>query len=183
VTLLADSDLLEALDDGRLTLVCCFVAVIQPASIDLHLDASFRAFIPHGETHQDPERPVDITRAVTASVDRPFVLHPGEFALGATLEVIGLADDLAARLEGRSSMGRLGLVVHSTAGFIDPGFRGQVTLELANLSPLPILLRPGLSVAQLCVIELSAPAVRPYGTPSLGSRYQGQRGPTASRAR
>lgn len=181
--LLADVDIIRAVSDGRLGIEPLNrVGQLQPASVDLHLGADFLVFVPHGETHIDPEQPVEVNRHVRKSREDPFVLHPGEFALGATRETVTLGADLAARLEGRSSMGRLGLVVHSTAGFIDPGFSGQITLELANLSPLPILLRPGLSVAQLCLVPLSSPAAYPYGHPDLGSKYQGQRGPVASRA-
>src|SRR5699024_2416381 len=112
----------------------------------------------------------------------PFVLHPGEFVLGATLERVELPDDLAGRLEGKSSLGRLGLLTHSTAGFIDPGFGGHITLELSNVANLPITLWPGMKIGQLCLFRLSSPAEAPYGSASTGSKYQGQRGPTASKA-
>lgn len=178
--LLSDYDIFIAIDAGQLDIDPLEAAQVQPASVDLRLGDRFRTFDPFYETHIDPASPVDITTEVVATTDRPFVLHPGEFALAATTEVVTLDETLAARIEGRSSMGRLGLVVHSTAGFIDPGFSGTITLELANLAPLPIQLRPGLSVAQLCVVPLSSPATRPYGSDGLGSKYQGQRGPTPS---
>lgn len=179
--LLSDRDIFNAIVvDGALDIEPFEASQLQPASIDLRLGTRFRTFAPHSETHIDPANLVDITTEVVATTARPFVLHPGEFALAATAEVVTLNDTLAARIEGRSSMGRLGLIVHSTAGFIDPGFSGTITLELANLAPLPIQLRPGLSVAQLCVVPLSSPAARPYGSDGLGSKYQGQRGPTPS---
>lgn len=181
--LLSDRDIRAALNDGRLRVSPLGERAIQPASIDVRLDHRFRVFHNARRTHIDPRRPQDdLTVLVEARDDQPFVLHPGEFALGCTLETVTLPADLAARLEGKSSLGRLGLLVHSTAGFIDPGFTGSVTLELSNVSTLPIMLWPGLRIGQLCVFRLSSPAERPYGTPSLGSRYQGQDGPTVSRA-
>lgn len=123
-----------------------------------------------------------MTRLVEPDEGEPFILHPGEFVLAATLEAITLPDDIASRLEGKSSLGRLGLVTHSTAGFIDPGFSGHVTLELSNLATLPIKLWPGMKIGQLCMFRLTSPAQRPYGSTEYGSRYQGQRGPTASRS-
>lgn len=157
--------------------------MIQPASIDVRLDAFFRLFDNHRYSVIDPaaEQP-GLTRLVDATSDKPFVLHPGEFVLGATLEQITLPDDIAARLEGKSSLGRLGLLTHSTAGFIDPGFSGHVTLELSNTATMPILLYPGMKIGQLCFFRLTSPAAAPYGSGAKGSRYQGQRGPTASRS-
>ncbi len=122
-----------------------------------------------------------MTKEVEATPDDPFILHPGEFVLGATAEVIGLADDIVARLEGKSSLGRIGLLIHSTAGFIDPGFNGQVTLELSNVANLPIAIYPGMKIGQVSFYQLSTPAENPYGSAGAGSKYQGQRGPTASR--
>jgi dCTP deaminase len=156
---------------------------VQPASIDVRLDRYFRVFANHRYTHIDPALEQDeLTELVEPKGDDAFVLHPGEFVLGSTLEVISLADDLAARLEGRSSYGRLGLLTHSTAGFIDPGFSGHVTLELSNVANLPITLWPGMKIGQVCVFALSSPAEHPYGSAVYGSRYQGQRGPTPSRS-
>ena len=159
--LLSDRDINAGLDSGRIQLDPLDRDLIQPASIDVRLDRLF---------HQ-----------VDVGPDRPFVLHPGEFVLGATYELVTLGDDIAARLEGKSSLGRLGLLTHSTAGFIDPGFSGHVTLELSNTATMPILLYPGMKIGQLCFFNLSSPAEHPYGSSGLGSHYQGQRGPTPSR--
>ena len=181
--LLSDHDLHAAIVSGRLGITPYDEAMLQPASIDVRLDRSFRVFNGHNHTHIDPamEQP-DLTRLVEPAADEPFVLHPGEFVLASTYERVSLADDLAARLEGKSSLGRLGLVTHSTAGFIDPGFEGHVTLELSNLATLPIKLWPGMKIGQLAVFALSSPSESPYGSTARGSRYQGQRGPTASRS-
>jgi dCTP deaminase len=157
--------------------------MIQPSSIDVRLDKFFRVFDNHKYPHIDPASDQsDLTRQVEVAADETFVLHPGEFVLGSTYEVVGLPDDIAARLEGKSSLGRLGLLTHSTAGFIDPGFSGHVTLELANVATLPIKLYPGMKIGQLCFFRLSSPADHPYGSEKYGSRYQGQRGPTPSRS-
>jgi dCTP deaminase len=157
--------------------------MVQPSSVDVRLDRFFRLFDNHKYQHIDPslDQP-DLTRLVEVDATEPFVLHPGEFVLGATYEVITLPDDIAARLEGKSSLGRLGLLTHSTACFIDPGFSGHVTLELSNVATLPITLWPGMKIGQLCFFRLSSPAEHPYGSDKYGSRYQGQRGPTASRS-
>jgi dCTP deaminase len=156
---------------------------MQPSSVDLRLDRLFRTFANHRYTHIDPStQQDDLTVMVEVQDDDPFVLHPGEFVLGSTYEVITLPDDIAGRLEGKSSLGRLGLLTHSTAGFIDPGFSGHVTLELSNVANLPITLWPGMKVGQLCLFRLSSPAEHPYGSAIYGSRYQGQRGPTPSRS-
>jgi dCTP deaminase len=181
--LLSDRDLRAALDAGRLTLDPLDPAMVQPASIDVRLDRYFRVFANHRYTHIDPmQEQDDLTELIEPAGEEPFVLHPGEFVLGSTLEVIGLADDLASRLEGKSSLGRLGLLTHSTAGFIDPGFNGHVTLELSNVANLPIKLYPGMKIGQICVFQLSSAAEHPYGSSVYGSRYQGQRGPTPSRS-
>jgi dCTP deaminase len=157
--------------------------MIQPSSIDVRLDKFFRVFDNHKYASIDPsiEQP-DLTRLVEVDGDKPFVLHPGEFVLGSTFESVSLPDDIAARLEGKSSLGRLGLLTHSTAGFIDPGFEGNVTLELSNTATLPINLWPGMKIGQLCFFQLSSPAEHPYGSSAYGSRYRGQRGPTASKS-
>jgi dCTP deaminase len=181
--LLSDRDLLKAIDEGRLGLDPWEPELIQPSSVDVRLDRWFRVFNNLKYTHIDPAKQQDdLTSLVETEPDQPFVLHPGEFVLGSTLEVVSLADDVAARLEGKSSLGRLGLVTHSTAGFIDPGFSGHVTLELSNLANLPITLWPGMKIGQICVFGLSSPAEHPYGSTKYGSRYQGQRGPTPSRS-
>ncbi|MFI7706603.1 dCTP deaminase [Nonomuraea sp. NPDC049480] len=181
--LLSDRDILAELDAGRLMLDPFHRDMIQPSSIDVRLDRFFRVFENHRYPHIDPavEQP-DLTRMVEPDGDEPFILHPGEFVLASTYEVITLPDDLASRLEGKSSLGRLGLLTHSTAGFIDPGFSGHVTLELSNVATLPIKLWPGMKIGQLCVFKLSSPAEHPYGSAKYGSRYQGQRGPTPSRS-
>jgi dCTP deaminase len=181
--LLSDRDILAEIDAGRLLLDPFDRDMIQPSSIDVRLDRFFRVFENHRYPHIDPsvEQP-DLTRVVEPHGDEPFILHPGEFVLASTYEVITLPDDLASRLEGKSSLGRLGLLTHSTAGFIDPGFSGHVTLELSNVATLPIKLWPGMKIGQLCVFKLSSPAEHPYGSDKYGSRYQGQRGPTPSRS-
>jgi dCTP deaminase len=181
--LLSDRDLIDELKAGTLLLEPFDPALVQPSSIDVRLDRFFRVFNNHLYTHIDPaEQQDDLTAMVEVADGQPFVLHPGEFVLASTLEVITLGDQLAGRLEGKSSLGRLGLLSHSTAGFIDPGFSGHVTLELSNVANLPIRLWPGMKIGQLCIFRLSSPAEHPYGTEVYGSRYQGQRGPTASRS-
>lgn len=180
--LLSDRDFKLEIDTGRIKIDPYDPALIQPASIDVRLDRYFRVFDNHKYPHIDPavEQP-DLTRLVEVGADEVFVLHPGEFVLASTLEQITLPTDLASRLEGKSSLGRLGLLTHSTAGFIDPGFSGHVTLELSNMATLPIKLYPGMRIGQLCMFRLSSPSTHPYGAKVYGSRYQGQRGPTASR--
>lgn len=183
LVLLSDRDIRAQIDAGRVTLEPYDPAMIQPASIDVRLDRWFRLFDNHRYPVIDPAQDQsELTRLVEVPADEPFVLHPGEFALGATHELVTLPDDVAARLEGKSSLGRLGLLTHSTAGFIDPGFTGHVTLELSNTATLPITLWPGMKIGQLCFFQLSSPAEHPYGSGAQGSRYQGQRGPTASRS-
>ncbi len=181
--LLSDRDLKAAIDDGRLVIDPYEPAMVQPSSIDVRLDRYFRVFENHRYPHIDPaEQQDELTRMVETAAGEPFILHPGEFVLGSTYETITLADDIASRLEGKSSLGRLGLLTHSTAGFIDPGFSGHVTLELSNVATLPIKLWPGMKIGQVCVIKLSSPAEHPYGSAIYGSRYQGQRGPTPSKS-
>jgi dCTP deaminase len=181
--LLSDRDLLSALKAGSLRLDPFEPTLVQPSSIDVRLDRLFEIFNNHLYTHIDPAvRQDDLTSRVEVAHGEPFVLHPGEFVLASTLEVVTLGGDLAARIEGKSSLGRLGLLTHSTAGFIDPGFSGHVTLELSNVATLPIRLWPGMKIGQLCIFRLSSPAEHPYGSARYGSRYQGQRGPTASRS-
>jgi len=181
--LLSDRDIKLELDAGRIGLDPYDPTLIQPSSIDVRLDRLFRLFDNHKYPFIDPaEDQPELTRLVEARADEPFILHPGEFVLGSTYEFVRLPDDVAARLEGKSSLGRLGLLTHSTAGFIDPGFTGHVTLELSNVATLPIKLWPGMKIGQLCFFRLSSPADHPYGSGEYGSRYQGQRGPTASRS-
>lgn len=181
--LLSDRDIKAEISAGRVHVEPYDEAMIQPSSIDVRLDRWFRVFENHKYPHIDPSiEQEDLTRLVETEGDEPFILHPGEFVLGSTYEVVTLPDDVAGRLEGKSSLGRLGLLTHSTAGFIDPGFSGHVTLELSNVATLPITLYPGMKIGQLCLFRLSSPAEYPYGSEKYGSRYQGQRGPTPSRS-
>lgn len=181
--LLSDEHLRQAIVAGRLGLSPYDEAMLQPASIDVRLDSRFRVFENHRYAYIDPALEQEgLTRLAEPVDGEPFVLHPGEFVLASTFERVTLPEDLAGRLEGKSSLGRLGLVTHSTAGFIDPGFDGHITLELSNVATLPLLLWPGMKVGQLCVFQMTGPAEHPYGSAVRGSRYQGQRGPTASRS-
>ncbi|RJQ68180.1 dCTP deaminase [Pseudonocardiaceae bacterium YIM PH 21723] len=181
--LLSDQDLRKEIESGALTLEPFEPTLVQPSSIDVRLDRFFRVFDNSRYTHIDPSIQQDELTSLREIPDgEPFVLHPGEFVLGSTYERVTLPDDLAGRLEGKSSLGRLGLLTHSTAGFIDPGFTGHITLELSNVANLPITLWPGMKIGQLCLFRLSSPAEHPYGSKQAGSRYQGQRGPTPSRA-
>jgi dCTP deaminase len=181
--LLSDRDIRAELKSGRVVLDPFDDEMVQPSSVDVRIDRYFRLFDNHKYPVIDPsqEQP-ELTRLVDVETDDAFVLHPGEFVLASTFEIVTLPDDVAARLEGKSSLGRLGLLTHSTAGFIDPGFSGHVTLELSNVATLPIKLWPGMKIGQLCFFRLSSPAEHPYGSGRYGSRYQGQRGPTASRS-
>lgn len=179
--ILSDGAIREALAEGRIGVDPLQDGAIQPSSVDIRLHHAFRVFANHRYRAIDPKASQpDLTDLVEVTDDEPFVLHPGEFVLGATLERVTLPDDVVARLEGKSSLARLGLVIHSTAGFIDAGFSGEVTLELSNVATLPILLYPGMRIAQLAFFPLDRPAERPYGSPELGSKYQGQSGPTPS---
>lgn len=181
--LLSDRDLISEIKSGQLGLDPFEPSLVQPSSIDVRLDRLFRVFNNHLYTHIDPaEQQDDLTTLVDVPEGEAFILHPGEFVLASTLETVTLGHQLAARLEGKSSLGRLGLLVHSTAGFIDPGFSGHVTLELSNVASLPIRLWPGMKIGHICVLRLSSPAEHPYGSAVYGSRYQHQRGPTASRS-
>ena len=181
--LLSDRDIRSEIDAGRVKIDPYDPDLVQPSSIDVRLDRFFRVFENHKYPHIDPavEQP-DLTRLVEVDPEEVFILHPGEFVLASTYEVLSLPNDIASRLEGKSSLGRLWLLTHSTAGFIDPGFSGHVTLELSNMATLPIKLYPGMKVGQLCMFRLSSPAEHSYGSSIYGSRYQGQRGPTPSRA-
>jgi dCTP deaminase len=181
--LLSDRDIRAEIAAGRVGCEPFDEAMIQPSSVDVRLDKFFRVFENHKYSVIDPSiEQADLTREVIAEGEEPFILHPGEFVLASTYEVITLPDDIAGRLEGKSSLGRLGLLTHSTAGFIDPGFSGHITLELSNVANLPVKLFPGMKIGQLCLIKLSSAAEHPYGSAKYGSRYQGQRGPTASRS-
>jgi dCTP deaminase len=181
--LLSDRDLRTEIESARVAVDPYDPTMIQPSSIDVRLDRLFRVFENHRYPHIDPSiEQAELTRLVEPDGDEPFILHPGEFVLGSTYEVVTLPDDIAGRLEGKSSLGRLGLLTHSTAGFIDPGFSGHVTLELSNVATLPIKLWPGMKIGQLCLFRLSSPAEHPYGSSVYQSRYQGQRGPTPSKS-
>ena len=181
--LLSDRDIRSEIQSGRVAVEPFDEAIIQPSSVDVRLDKFFRVFENHKYSVIDPSiEQAELTREVIAEDDEAFILHPGEFVLASTYEVITLPDDIAGRLEGKSSLGRLGLLTHSTAGFIDPGFSGHITLELSNVANLPVKLYPGMKIGQLCLIKLSSPAEHPYGSAVYASRYQGQRGPTASRS-
>jgi dCTP deaminase len=180
---MSDRDIRAEIEAGRIGLEPLDIGLLQPSSFDVRLDRFFRLFDNHKYAYIDPaEEMSDLTRLVEVEPDEAFILHPGEFVLGSTYEFVTLPDNIAARLEGKSSLGRLGLLTHSTAGFVDPGFNGHVTLELANVSNLPIKLWPGMKVGQLCFFQLSSPSETPYGSAKYNSRYQGQRGPTASRS-
>jgi dCTP deaminase len=181
--LLSDRDIQAEINAGRVIVDPYDKEMVQPSSIDVRLDRFFRVFENHRYPHIDPAtEQLELTRMVEPEGDEPFILHPGEFVLGSSYEAVTLPDDIAARLEGKSSLGRLGLLTHSTAGFIDPGFTGHVTLELSNVATLPIKLWPGMKIGQMCFFRLSSPAEHPYGSAVYGSRYQGQRGPTPSRS-
>lgn len=181
--LLSDRDIRAEISTGRVGLDPWDPTMVQPSSVDVRLDRYFRLFDNHKYAVIDPaEEQPELTRLIEVDPAEGFILHPGEFVLGSTYEKVSLPDDIAARLEGKSSLGRLGLLTHSTAGFIDPGFEGHVTLELSNVATLPIRLWPGMKIGQLCFFKLSSPAERPYGSGATYSRYLGQRGPTASRS-
>ena len=181
--LLSDRDIRSEIQSGRVAVEPFDEAMIQPSSVDVRLDKFFRVFENHKYSVIDPSiEQAELTREVIAEDDEAFILHPGEFVLASTYEIITLPDDIAGRLEGKSSLGRLGLLTHSTAGFSDPGFSGHITLELSNVANLPVKLYPGMKIGQLCLIKLSSPAEHPYGSAIYASRYQGQRGPTPSRS-
>ena len=181
--LLSDRDIAAEIEKGRVRVEPFAAKMIQPSSVDVRLDRFFRVFENHRYEVIDPSmEQSELTREVAVAANEFFILHPGEFVLASTYEVITLPDDIAGRLEGKSSLGRLGLLTHSTAGFIDPGFSGHITLELSNVANLPVKLYPGMKIGQLCLIKLSSPAEHPYGSAIYGSRYQGQRGPTPSKS-
>jgi dCTP deaminase len=181
VSVLSDRDIATALTAGHVKIEPYDPADLQPSSIDLHLDRSFRVFRNNRYPFIDVRAPQpDLTEMLNVADDEPFVLHPGEFVLGQTIEWVELPDDLVARLEGKSSLGRLGLLIHSTAGYVDPGWKGKLTLELSNVANLPIALYFGMKIGQISFFEMSSPVDRPYGSAGLGSKYQGQSEPTAS---
>jgi dCTP deaminase len=179
---LSDVAIRRLIDSGRIVVEPYDPALMQPSSLDVRVDRLFRVFrnsrYPYIDVKQAQE---ELTELVEVDGDEPFILHPGEFVLGSTLERVALPDDLVARLEGKSSLGRLGLLIHSTAGFIDPGWDGHVTLELSNVANLPITIYYAMKIGQLSFVQLTEPAATPYGSGDLGSKYQGQQGPTPSR--
>jgi len=180
--ILSDVTIREELAAGRIVIDPLGPDSVQPSSVDLHVDRYFRVFRNDTTPFIDPkERQEDLTELVEMSDDRAFILHPGEFVLGSTLERVALPDDLVARLEGKSSLGRLGLLIHSTAGFVDAGWDGHLTLELSNVANLPIALYPGMKIGQISFLRMTTAAEHPYGSDATGSKYQGQRGPTPSR--
>jgi dCTP deaminase len=181
-SVLSDGTIVELVEAGRIRIDPWDAGLVQPASVDLRLGDSFRVFHNHRTSAIDlRDPPTNLTEQVNVDDGEPFVIHPGEFCLGRTLEYVELPDDIVARIEGKSSLGRLGLIVHATAGFCDPGWKGTLTLELNNLTRVPIKLYPGLAIAQLSFMTLDAPALRPYGHEDLGSHYQGQIEATESR--
>ena len=179
---LSDATIARSLAEGRIEIDPYDPALLQPSSVDVRVDRFFRVFhnnrYPYIDVKKEQE---ELTELVEIEHDRPFILHPGEFVLGSTLERIRLPDDLVARLEGKSSLGRLGLLIHSTAGFIDPGWDGHVTLELSNVANLPITIYHGMKIGQISFMQMTEPATTPYGSAAIGSKYKGQKGPTASR--
>jgi dCTP deaminase len=180
--ILSDRDLLAEINKGSIIIEPFDPACVQPSSIDVKVSNLFRVFRNHSAAVLDVKKDLtDLMELVEVPEGEAFMLHPGEFALGSTLERVGVPNNLVARVEGKSSLGRLGLVIHSTAGFIDAGFDGHVTLELANLANLPITLYPGMKIGQISFITMTSPAEKPYGSGAHGSKYQGQRGPTPSR--
>jgi len=179
---LSDRTIARLLAEGQIVIEPYDESLLQPSSVDVRVDRFFRVFHNARYAFIDVKEPQeDLTELVEIDDERPFILHPGEFVLGSTLERIVLPDDLVARLEGKSSLGRLGLLIHSTAGFIDPGWDGHVTLELSNVANLPITIYHGMKIGQISFMQLTEATSTPYGASSLGSKYQGQRGPTPSR--
>jgi dCTP deaminase len=180
--ILSDHTIREELEAGRVVIDPLDESSIQPSSVDLRLDRLFRVFLNHTMPVIDVKEDLeDLTRLVKIDEGEAFILHPGEFVLGSTFERVSLPNDLVGRIEGKSSLGRLGLLIHSTAGFIDAGFSGHITLELSNVANLPITLYPGMKIGQVSFLRMTTPADVPYGSARVGSKYQGQRGPTPSR--
>ena len=179
---LSDGTIRKEIESGRIQIDPFEADLIQPSSVDLRVDSKYRVFNNSRYPFIDVKEPMeDLTELVTPGEDEAFILHPGEFVLGQTLEKVTLPNDLVARLEGKSSLGRLGLLIHSTAGFVDAGFSGNLTLELSNVANLPITIYHGMKIGQISFMQLSEPAETPYGAGGLGSKYQGQKGPTPSR--
>ena len=181
--MLSDNDIKKALEDKWIEISPLEKNFIQPSSVDLRAGTQFRVFEDHKYSHIDPKAPQeDLTTLIEASIDEPFVLHPGEFVLGTTYEKVTLSNKIVARLEGKSSLGRIGLLIHSTAGFVDPGFSGYLTLELSNVANLPIKIYPEMKIGQISFYYLNSPSEAKYGDETYGSKYQGQQGPTPSKS-
>jgi dCTP deaminase len=181
MSVLSDRDIRAAIDAGEVVIKPYDPQDLQPSSVDLHLDRRFRVFRNNRYAYIDVRSPQpDLTEMLSVADDEPFILHPGEFVLGQVLEWVELPDNLVSRLEGKSSLGRLGLLIHSTAGYVDPGWKGNLTLELSNVANLPIALYYGMKIGQISFFRMSSAVERPYGSPELGSKYQGQSEPTAS---
>ncbi len=181
MSVLSDRDIRAAIEAGEVVIKPYDPQDLQPSSVDLHLDRRFRVFRNNRYAYIDVRSPQpDLTEMLSVADDEPFILHPGEFVLGQVLEWVELPDNLVSRLEGKSSLGRLGLLIHSTAGYVDPGWKGNLTLELSNVANLPIALYYGMKIGQISFFRMSSPVERPYGSPELGSKYQGQSEPTAS---
>jgi len=180
--ILSDATIREEIAAGRIVIDPFDPACVQPSSVDVHVDSQFRVFANSRYPYIDVRREMpDLTELLSVADGEPFILHPGEFVLGSTLERVALPSDVVARLEGKSSLGRLGLLIHSTAGYVDPGWDGYLTLELSNVANLPITIYPGMRIGQISFFRLSTPAAVPYGSRAAHSKYQGQRGPTPSR--
>ncbi len=179
----SDRSIRDAIASGAIQIDPFEPSYVQPSSVDLRVGSGFRVFVNHRYSRIDPRDPQpDLTQLVEVEEEEAFMLHPGEFVLGSTLERVKLGNDTVARLEGKSSLGRLGLLIHSTAGFVDPGWDGHITLELSNVATLPIAIYPGMKIGQISFYRMTTEADFPYGSPELGSKYQGQSGPTASRS-
>tara|TARA_Y100000592_G_C5310820_1_gene240008 strand:- start:53 stop:628 length:576 start_codon:yes stop_codon:yes gene_type:complete len=180
--MLSDTDIKSSIKNRDIEISPLIEEYIQPSSVDLRVGSDFRVFENHKYSHIDPKaHQDDLTTLITASIEEPFVLHPGEFVLGTTFEKISLSNKVVARLEGKSSLGRIGLLIHSTAGFVDPGFSGYLTLELSNVANLPIKIYPEMKIGQISFYYLNSPSESEYGTETYGSKYQGQEGPTPSK--
>jgi dCTP deaminase len=179
---LSDRTIRAEIDAGRIEIDPFDPDMVQPSSVDVRVDRTFRVFHNNRYPFIDVRQPMeDLTELVVVEDDRPFILHPGEFVLGQTLERVALPDDLVARLEGKSSLGRLGLLIHSTAGFVDSGFAGNLTLELSNVANLPITIFHGMPIGQLSFMRMDGPVEHPYGSRDTSNKYQGQTEPTPSR--
>jgi len=179
--ILSDKDIRQAIAKRHLVIKPFDEHCVQPSSYDLHLEKEVRVFDSHRTGIVDVKKEIDCSRLVKIDPQEGFILHPGEFILGATTEFFKIPADLAAKLEGKSSLGRLGLIIHATAGYVDPGFSGYLTFEISNISRLPLRIYPGMKIAQICFFRMSSPVETPYGSKKLGSKYKGQKGPTASK--